>query len=80
MAAAGEIFESPSETFEIFDNADIKLPMVKNESDEMIQLTHGNYSSLMESKNREYEKQPTKHFIVIMNNISILMQRPYRLM
>ncbi|MCT3123609.1 oligoendopeptidase F, partial [Lactococcus lactis] len=51
LAAAGEIFESPSETFEIFDNADIKLPMVKNESDEMIQLTHGNYSSLMESKN-----------------------------
>ena len=60
LAAAGEIFESPSETFEIFDNADIKLPMVKNESDEMIQLTHGNYSSLMESKNRGVRKAAYK--------------------
>ncbi|WP_428815876.1 oligoendopeptidase F [Lactococcus lactis] len=60
LAAAGEIFESPSETFEIFDNADIKLPMVKNEFDEMVQLTHGNYSSLMESKNREVRKAAYK--------------------
>ena len=60
LAAAGEIFESPSETFEIFDNADINLPMVKNESDEMVQLTHGNYSSLMESKNREVRKAAYK--------------------
>ena len=56
LAAAGEIFESPSETFEIFDNADVKFPFVKNELGEKIQLTHGNYSSLMESKNREVRK------------------------
>lgn len=34
--------------------------MVKNESDEMIQLTHGNYSSLMESKNRGVRKAAYK--------------------
>ncbi|WP_332373839.1 oligoendopeptidase F [Lactococcus cremoris] len=56
LAAAGEIFESPSETFEIIDNADVKFPFVKNELGEKIQLTHGNYSSLMESKNREVRK------------------------
>ncbi|UXV60323.1 oligoendopeptidase F [Lactococcus cremoris] len=56
LAAAGEIFESPSETFEILDNADVKFPFVKNELGEKIQLTHGNYSSLMESKNREVRK------------------------
>lgn len=56
LAAAGEIFGAGSETFEIFDNADVKFPLVKNELGEENQLTHGNYISYMESKNREVRK------------------------
>ncbi len=56
LAAASEIFGAAAETFEIFDNADIKLPMIKDEKEREIQLTHGNYTSLMESKERKVRK------------------------
>jgi oligoendopeptidase F len=56
LAGASEIFGAASDTFEIFDNADIKLPIVTDESGSQIQLTHGNYISLMESKDREVRK------------------------
>lgn len=56
LAGAHEIFSSAGETFEILDNADIVFPLVKNEKGEEVQLSHGNFISLMESKNREVRK------------------------
>ncbi|MBJ8325641.1 oligoendopeptidase F [Streptococcus pacificus] len=56
LAATSEIFESPAETFAILDNADIVFPMVKDEDGNDVQLSHGNYISLVESKNREVRK------------------------
>ena len=57
LAGAGEIFGAAGETFAILDNADIVFPMVHNENGEEVQLTHGNYISLVESKNREVRKE-----------------------
>ena len=57
LAGAGEIFSAASETFAILDNADIVFPVVHNEAGEEVQLTHGNYISLVESKNREVRKE-----------------------
>ena len=57
LAGAGEIFGAASETFAILDNADIVFPVVHNEAGEEVQLTHGNYISLVESKNREVRKE-----------------------
>ena len=57
LAGAGEIFGAASETFAILDNADIVFPVVHNEKGEEVQLTHGNYISLVESKNREVRKE-----------------------
>lgn len=57
LAGAGEIFGAASETFAILDNADIVFPVVHNEKSEEVQLTHGNYISLVESKNREVRKE-----------------------
>ncbi|MFK4935803.1 oligoendopeptidase F [Lactococcus garvieae] len=56
LASASEIFGAAAETFEIFDNADIELPMIKDEKGQEVQLTHGNYISLMESKERKVRK------------------------
>lgn len=56
LAGASEIFGAGSETFEILDNADIVFPMVTNDAGETVQLSHGNYISLMESPNREVRK------------------------
>ena len=57
LAGAGEIFSAAGETFAILDNADIVFPVVHNEAGEEVQLTHGNYISLVESKNREVRKE-----------------------
>ncbi|MGT2828514.1 oligoendopeptidase F [Streptococcus hillyeri] len=53
LAGAQEIFSGASETFSVLDNADIAFPWVTNDKGEVEELTHGNYISLMESKNRE---------------------------
>ena len=53
LAGAGEIFGAASETFAILDNADIVFPFVKDEDGNEVQLSHGVYMRLVESKNRE---------------------------
>ena len=57
LAGAGEIFAAGGETFEILDNADIVFPTVHDDKGEEVQLTHGNYISLVESKDRSVRKE-----------------------
>ena len=56
FAGAGEIFGAASETFAILDNADIVFPFVKDEDGNEVQLSHGVYMRLVESKNREVRR------------------------
>ena len=56
LAGAGEIFGAASETFAILDNADIVFPFVKDEDGNEVQLSHGIYMRLVESKNREVRR------------------------
>ena len=56
LAGAGEIFGAASQTFAILDNADIVFPFVKDEDGNEVQLSHGVYMRLVESKNREVRR------------------------
>ena len=56
LAGAGEIFGAASETFAILDNADIVFPLVKDKDGNEVQLSHGVYMRLVESKNREVRR------------------------
>lgn len=56
LAGAGEIFGAASETFAILDNADIVFPYVQDEDGNEVQLSHGVYMRLVESKNREVRR------------------------
>ena len=56
LAGAGEIFGAASETFAILDNADIVFTYVKDEDGNEVQLSHGVYMRLVESKNREVRR------------------------
>ena len=56
LAGAGEILGAASETFAILDNADIVFPFVKDEDGNEVQLSHGVYMRLVESKNREVRR------------------------
>lgn len=51
-----EISEGPSTIFGQIDNADLKLPVVNDEDGKAVQLSHGVYTRLMESENRDVRK------------------------
>lgn len=57
LAGAQEIFGAAGETFGLLDNADIIFPNVLDDEGKEIQLTHGNFISLLESKNRAVRKE-----------------------
>ena len=56
LAEAGEVLNASSQTFSILNNADLTFPVVKGEDGEDVQLSHGLYGQLLESKNRDVRK------------------------
>ena len=57
LAEASEIAGAPGKIFQMINDADLKLPKVKDASGKEIQLTHGNYSSLfLDHPDREMRK------------------------
>ncbi len=57
LAASSEVFNVPSQTFGMLNNADIVFPSIEDENGEMVQLSHGRYALFMESNNREVRKR-----------------------
>lgn len=57
LAQTAEIADGPDNTFSMFNNADIKFPVIKGEDGEEIEITHGRYSKLMESQDRRVRKE-----------------------
>ncbi|MGV3022604.1 oligoendopeptidase F [Streptococcus suis] len=57
LAATSEIFDAPSETFSVLDNASLRFPEIADEDGKLVPLSHGNYISFMESKNREVRQE-----------------------
>ncbi len=60
LAAAGEIFGSPSNTFSVLNNADLVFPTIEGEEGEKIQLSHGVYGQLLESTDRRVREDAFK--------------------
>ncbi len=56
IAQMGELASSPENIFSMLDNADIVFPKIKNEEGKEIEITHGNFIPLMESRNRDVRK------------------------
>lgn len=56
LAAMGEVAESPKDIFSMFNNADIRFPEIAGEDGHPVQVTHGRYMSLMQSRNRQVRK------------------------
>ncbi len=57
LAQAGEMAAGPGTIFDLFNHADLKFPMVRDEDGEQIRLTHGRYIQLMESPKREVRQE-----------------------
>lgn len=56
LAQMGEVANSPQKIFSMLNNADLKFPTIKDENGKEIEITHGNFIPLMESKNRDVRK------------------------
>ncbi|MBO5098469.1 MAG: oligoendopeptidase F [Agathobacter sp.] len=57
LAMAQDMAAAPSDIFSMFNNADIKFPSVTDVEGNRIQITHGNYISLIENKDRTLRKE-----------------------
>ena len=60
LAAASDCLDAPSSIHNIMTNADMKFGNIKDEDGEEVELTEGNYSSFIKSKNREVRKEAFK--------------------
>ncbi|MBO5160538.1 MAG: oligoendopeptidase F [Lachnospiraceae bacterium] len=56
LAGAAEVAEGPKDIFMMFNNADIKFPVIAGEDGEPVEITHGKYVKLLESQDREVRK------------------------
>jgi len=57
LAMSADISTAPRNIFSMFNNADIKFPVIKDENGEDVELTKGRYGSLMESSDRRVRKE-----------------------
>ena len=57
MAQFGEISGAPKDIFSMINDADIKFGSVTDADGYEVELTHGNYVSLMESRNRDVRRE-----------------------
>ena len=60
LAAASDCLDAPSAIHNIMTNADMKFGTIKDEEGNEVELTEGNYSSFIKSKDREVRKEAFK--------------------
>ncbi|MDF2877843.1 MAG: oligoendopeptidase [Clostridia bacterium] len=53
LAKVSEIASAPQNIYSMFNNVDIKFPLITNEQGESVQLTHGTYIKYLENKDRK---------------------------
>lgn len=56
LARVYDIAQGPQNTFSMFNNADVKFGMIKDEAGEETQLTHGRYVRFLESRDRNVRR------------------------
>lgn len=60
MAQVSDCLSAPSSIQSMLSNADMIFPKIKDENGNLVELTEGNYSSFIKSKNREVRKEAFK--------------------
>ncbi len=57
LAQSQEATQGASQIFNFFNNADAKFPVITGEDNQPVQITHGNYISLLESQDRRVRRE-----------------------
>ncbi|MGB7605672.1 MAG: oligoendopeptidase F [Lutisporaceae bacterium] len=56
LAMSGDMAKAPGSIYSMLNNADIKFPVIKDESENEVELTKGRFIQLMESTDRKVRK------------------------
>lgn len=62
LAMSGEMARGPYQIFSMFNNADIRFPVIKDENGNDVEITKGRYSQLMESQDRRVRQDTYQAF------------------
>lgn len=62
LAQMGELSNSPEKTFSMLNNADLEFPIIQDKDGKDVQITHGNFIPLMESKDRNVRRTAFKEY------------------
>ncbi|WP_286169714.1 oligoendopeptidase F [Halocella sp. SP3-1] len=57
LAMAGDLAQGPGNIFGMLNNADLVFPVIKDENNEEVRLTHGRYIEFLRSKDRRVRKE-----------------------
>ncbi|SFU87957.1 oligoendopeptidase F [Alicyclobacillus macrosporangiidus] len=57
LAGTGEMASAPSHIFSMFNDADIQFPVIEDESGKPVQLTHGRYMQMLQSRDRRVRRE-----------------------
>ena len=57
LALANDVTQAPENIFSILNNADLEFPVIKDEDNNEVRLTHGRYIKFLQSKNRRVRKE-----------------------
>ncbi|WP_088103498.1 oligoendopeptidase F [Halalkalibacter urbisdiaboli] len=60
LAQASEVMSTPSNTFGMLNNADLKFPTIKDENGEEVEVTHGRFIRFLESDDRRVREDAFK--------------------
>lgn len=60
LAQVGDVADASQNIFSMLDNADIKFPEIENEDGEKVEITHGKFIPMMQSKNRRVREDAFK--------------------
>ena len=65
LAQAGEIHSAPSDIFGQLDDADLTFGSITQPDGETVQLTHGNYGTLLQSPDRELREKTFDQYYAV---------------
>lgn len=78
LARAEQTFQTPYKIFSSFENADLTFEKVRNSDDDILELTHGKFSSYIRDKDRLLRKEAFekyhKRFMEFENTLCELIQ------
>ena len=63
LALASEVTQAPYSVYSIFTNADLKFPLIKDESGIEMELSHARFYSAMHSKDRNFRERSFKSYL-----------------